>query len=71
MSLMFLCLKKYSVFLQPPRLAATPPIFYMRKTQREKRLPCSTNLKRLRQNFHFDTALTPYYIPRPILMVAI
>ena len=32
------------------------PSAYMRKTQREKRLPCSTNLKRLRQNFHFDTA---------------
>ena len=26
--------------LQPPRLAATPPIFSVRKIQREKRLPC-------------------------------
>ena len=34
-----LCLKKYSVILQPPRLTATPPIFYVRKTHGEKRSP--------------------------------
>ena len=36
-----LCFKKYSVFFQPPRLTATPPIFYIRKTHGEKRLPCA------------------------------
>ena len=28
LSLLSLCLKKYSVFLQPPRLAATPPYIF-------------------------------------------
>ena len=41
-----LCLKKYSIFFQPPRLSATPPIFSMRKTHGEKRLPCTWFLSR-------------------------
>ena len=35
----FICNFCPSVF-QPPRLTATPPIFYVRKTHGEKRLPC-------------------------------
>ena len=69
--LVSLCLKN----LQPPRLAATPPIFYIRKTQREKKLPYPT--KNVLPPHVVVTPRVwggntlPYYIPRLTLMVAI
>ena len=65
----------YGAIHQPPRLAATPPIFSVRKTQKEKKLPYPT--KKVLPPHVVVTPHTwggntlPYYIPRLILMIAI